>query len=355
MYRLIRAILFLLPEEAAHRLGMWSLGWLGRSTSISKLTRRRILDAESDLSTQIAGLTFPNPVGLAAGLDKDAEAIPGLFALGFGAVEVGTVTPRPQEGNPSPRLFRLSSHRALINRMGFNNCGAPEAARRLAKLRFKPGPVGVNIGKNKDTPLDRAVDDYLQCVDLLTAFSDYLVINVSSPNTPDLRQLQDPERLPQLLEAVQTRLGRIGSKPLFLKIAPDLDDPALDTIVDIALAHQVSGIIATNTTVERPFSHRLATEAGGLSGAPLRAIATKVIQRLYRRAGGRLAIIGVGGIFSAEDAYEKIRAGANAVQIYTGLIYEGPAVVGRILRDLRRLLARDGFRSLAEAVGSESR
>ncbi len=355
MYRLIRAILFLLPEEAAHRLGMWTLRWLGRSIAIANWTRRRALDAQSDLGSQIAGLAFPNPVGLAAGLDKNAEAISGLFALGFGAVEVGTVTPRPQAGNPSPRLFRLSSHQALINRMGFNNCGAEEVAQRLASLRWKPGPVGVNIGKNKDTPLERAVDDYLQCVDRLTTVSDYLVINVSSPNTPDLRQLQDPDRLPQLLDAVQTRLARIGPKPLFVKIAPDLDDPALDQIVDIALAHQVSGIIATNTTLERPFSHPLAKEGGGLSGAPLRGIATRVIRRLYGRARGRLAIIGVGGVFSAEDAYEKIRAGANAVQIYSGLIYQGPAVVGRILRGLRQLLARDGFRSLTEAVGRESR
>jgi dihydroorotate dehydrogenase len=215
--------------------------------------------------------------------------------------------------------------------------------------------VGVNIGKNKDTPLERAVDDYLECVDRLTKVSDYLVINVSSPNTPDLRQLQDPDRLPQLLDAVQTRLARMGPKPLFLKIAPDLDDPALDKIVDIGLAHQVSGIVATNTTLERPFSHRFAKEAGGLSGAPLRGLATRVIRRLYGRARGRLAIIGVGGIFSAEDAYEKIRAGANAVQIYTGLIYEGPAVVGRMLGGLRQLLVRDGFRSLTEAVGRESR
>jgi dihydroorotate dehydrogenase len=355
MYRLIRAILFLLPEEAAHRLGIWTLRWLGRSSAVAQWTRRRALDEQSDLGSQIAGLTFPNPIGLAAGLDKNAEAIPGLFALGFGAVEVGTVTPRPQAGNPSPRLFRLPSHQALINRMGFNNCGAEEAAQRLASLRWKPGPVGVNIGKNKDTPLERAVDDYLQCVDRLTTVSDYLVVNVSSPNTPDLRQLQDPDRLPQLLDAVQTRLARIGSKPLFVKIAPDLDDSALDQIVDIALAHQVSGIIATNTTLERPFSHPLAKEAGGLSGAPLRGIATRVIRRLYGRARGRLAIIGVGGVFSAEDAYEKMRAGANGVQIYTGLIYQGPAVVGRILRGLRQLLARDGFRSLSEAVGRESR
>ncbi len=306
MYRLIRAILFLLPEEAAHRLGMWTLRWLGRSIAIANWTRRRALDAQSDLGSQIAGLAFPNPVGLAAGLDKNAEAISGLFALGFGAVEVGTVTPRPQ-------------------------------------------------AENKDTPLERAVDDYLQCVDRLATVSDYLVINVSSPNTPGLRELQDPDRLPQLLDAVQTRLARIGPKPLFVKIAPDLDDPALDQIVDIALAHQVSGIIATNTTLERPFSHPLAKEDGGLSGAPLRERATRVIRRLYGRADRRLAIIGVGGIFSAVDAYEKIRAGANAVQIYTGLIYQGPAVVGRMLRGLRQLLARDGFRSLTEAVGRENR
>jgi len=355
MYRLLRAFLFLLPAETAHRIGIWALRWLGKSVSIAKATRRRALKGDVDLACEIAGLRFPNPLGVAAGFDKDAEAVQGLFALGFGSVEVGTLTPRPQPGNPSPRLFRLASHHALINRMGFNNCGAEEAARRLGTLRWRPGPVGVNIGKNRDTPLERGVDDYLQSVDLLATVSDYLVINVSSPNTPRLRELQEPERLSELLGAVGKRLGRTHPRPLFLKIAPDLDDSALDELVDVALAHPVSGVIATNTTLTRPFPHRLANEEGGLSGEPLREIATQVIGRIYQRARGRLEIIGVGGIFTAAHAYEKIRAGATAVQLYTGFIYEGPAVVARILRELRQRLERDGFGSVRDAVGADHR
>jgi len=355
MYRLIRALLFLLPAETAHRIGIWALRWLGRSVSIATATRRRALKRDLDLGCVIAGLRSPNPLGVAAGLDKDAEAVQGLFALGFGSVEVGTLTPRPQPGNPSPRLFRLASDHALINRMGFNNCGAQEAARRLATLRWRPGPVGVNIGKNRDTPLERGVEDYLQCVDLLAPVSDYLVINVSSPNTPRLRELQETERLSELLAAARKRLGASNPKPLFLKIAPDLPDLALDELVDVALAHQVSGVIATNTTLARPFSHRLASEEGGLSGEPLREIATRVIRRIYQRARGRLEIIGVGGIFTAAHAYQKIRAGATLVQLYTGFIYEGPAVVARMLPELRRRLELDGFRSIRDAVGADHR
>src|SRR5262244_3864402 len=219
---------------------MLALRLLGAVPPWRRPKRARLTRSSVDLSVRAAGLSLPNPIGLGAGLDKNAEAIPGLFALGFGAVEVGTVTPRAQPGNPKPRLFRITSHHALINRMGFNNRGAEDAARRLTTNRWRPGPIGANIGKNRDTPLDRSVDDYLRCVDLLAPVSDYLAINVSSPNTPNLRELQEAERLSELLEAVGQRLDRARPVPIFLKIAPDLADSALDELVDVALAHRVS-------------------------------------------------------------------------------------------------------------------
>jgi dihydroorotate dehydrogenase len=315
--------------------------------------RRRRAPPRPAWMTRFAGLTWENPVGLAAGLDKDAVAVEGMFALGFGAVEVGTLTPRPQPGNPSPRLFRLPEHEAVINRMGFNNHGAAAAAERLRALRFRPGRLGVNIGKNKDTPLERAADDYVACVDVLAPLADYVVVNASSPNTPGLRSLQEPEALAALLRRVRARLREVAdAKPLFLKIAPDLGPEAVDAVVDVCLATGVDGLIATNTTVARPFAHPLASEAGGLSGAPLREPATWVISRAYRRANGRLPIIGVGGIFSAEDAYAKIQAGASMVQVYTGFIYRGPALVRDILEGMSTLLQRDGHRSIAEVVGT---
>jgi dihydroorotate dehydrogenase len=299
---------------------------------------------------------LPNPIGLAAGLDKDAEAVPGLFALGFGSIEVGTVTPRAQPGNPQPRLFRIPEHQALINRMGFNNVGAEKVAARLRRLAWHPGPIGTNLGKNRDTPIERAVDDYVRCAQLLAPVSDYLVINASSPNTPQLRRLQEPERLTALLSGVQSATEKTGmAKPLLLKIAPDLSEKEVDAIVDIALACGIQGLIATNTTDQRPFQHRLSSEPGGLSGAPLRSLATQTIKRVYIRSGGRLAVVGVGGIFTGADAYEKIRAGASWVQVYTGFIYRGPGIAQSILRELEGLLKRDGYTSATEAIGSSAR
>lgn len=353
MYRLLRALLFLLSAESAHRVGMLALRWIGRARPLRRRIRARTV-APSDLGITVFGLRFPNPIGLAAGLDKDAVAVEGLFALGFGSVEVGTATPLPQEGNPPPRLFRLAAHQALINRMGFNNDGAQKVAERLARLQWRPGPVGVNIGKNRQTPLDRAIDDYVRCAELLAPHADYLVVNASSPNTPDLRQLQEPARLAELLRAVQQAVARSGtSKPVLLKIAPDLSGEAVDAIVDLGLQIGIDGLVATNTTLQRPVKHPIASEEGGLSGAPLRALSTGVVRRAYARARQRLPIVGVGGVFTAEDAYEKIRAGASLVQLYTGLIFEGPSIVPRIASDLRALLARDGFASLAEAVGAD--
>ena len=357
MYRLLRVLLFLFSPERAHHLGLFALRLLGSFPSLCQSLRRRALrHAAVDLSVEAAGLRFEHPVALAAGLDKNAEAVDGLFACGFSAVEIGTVTPQPQPGNPLPRLFRLPEHRALINRMGFNNHGTAEAAGKLRERAWHPGPLGVNLGKNKDTPLERAVEDYLACVDVLAPLGDYVVINASSPNTPGLRQLQEPQILASLLGAVKQRLATVApGKPLFLKIAPDLAPEAVDEVVDVALQCGLSGLIATNTTVARPFEHALAKEAGGLSGAPVREPANAVIRRAWLRSRGSLPIIGVGGVFSAQDVYEKLRAGASVVQVYTGFIYEGPGMVRRILRELGPLLARDGFRSAREAVGADHR
>ncbi len=344
MYRLLRPLLFLLPPETAHAVAVAGLRALGGMPWLLRALRA----GTPELPVTVAGLRFPNPVGLAAGFDKDAVAAAGLFGLGFGFVEIGTVTPRPQPGNPRPRLFRFPEQQALVNRLGFNNAGAGAAARRLARLRFRPAPLGVNVGKNRDTPLDDAAADYLTCVDALGPAADYVVVNASSPNTPGLRALQEPERLAALLASVRARTDR----PLFLKLAPDLDPEAIDAAVDVAAHHGAAGIIATNTTITRPGVET--AEAGGLSGAPLRPLATAVIRRAYRRAAGRLAIVGVGGIFSAEDAYAHLRAGASLVQIYTGFVYEGPFAVRKIVHGLRRLLARDGLGSVEDAVGLDA-
>ncbi|MFL5320234.1 MAG: quinone-dependent dihydroorotate dehydrogenase [Myxococcaceae bacterium] len=350
MYRLIRSILFLFPAELAHQIGIAALEILGQLPGVCRWMRSRV---RSELSVTIAGLQFPNCVGLAAGLDKNAEAVQGFYALGFGAVEVGTVTPRPQPGNPTPRLFRIPEHHAIINRMGFNNRGAQEMAARIRELEWRPAPLGINIGKNKDTPISEATADYLRCVDELAELGDYVVVNASSPNTPGLRTLQEPEALSGLLAAVRERMP--SGKPLFLKIAPDLGLEAVDAIVDVAMRCGVDGLIATNTTIERPFEHPVAKETGGLSGEPVRSKSTAVIRRAYEHSKGKLPIIGVGGVFSAQDAYEKIRAGASLVQVYTGFIYEGPPMVPALLAGISELLKRDGFSSVTEAVGADAR
>ncbi|MBZ4399946.1 quinone-dependent dihydroorotate dehydrogenase [Myxococcus sp. MISCRS1] len=357
MYGLTRSLLFKLDAERAHRLGLWGLRQLGHSRDLCESLRERALEGvPASLAVEVAGLRFAHPVALAAGLDKDAEAVDGLFACGFSAVEVGTVTPRPQPGNPTPRLFRLPEHQAVINRMGFNNHGAAVAAQHLRARTWHPGPVGVNLGKNKDTPLERAVEDYVACVDALGPLGDYVVVNASSPNTPGLRKLQEPEVLSALLGTVRARLDTVApGKPLFLKIAPDLTPEAVDEVVDVALAQKLAGLIATNTTVARPFEHPLAKEAGGLSGAPVREASNAVIARAYQRSGGKLPIIGVGGVFTAADVFQKLRAGASLVQVYTGFIYEGPGMVRGLLPTLAQMLERDGYQSVAQLVGADHR
>ena len=312
------------------------------------------------------GLTFRNPVGLAAGFDKNGTAAQALAALGFGFIEVGSVTSEPQPGNPRPRLFRLPRDRALINRAGFNNCGAAELANNIK--RHRPDCVlGVNIGKSRRISIEDAIPDYLESFAAVYDVADYLAVNVSSPNTPNLRDLQRPEMLRSLLESLQQRNAELARqnglpqrKPLLLKIAPDLTEPEIESIVEAATGAGISGIIATNTTVKRDdlltsIEYVTACGEGGLSGAPLRQRSNQVVALIYRLTRGALPIIGVGGVFTAEDVWEKISAGASLIQLYTGFIYEGPNVARRINEGLAEILKREGFRSLDEAIGCRAK
>lgn len=302
------------------------------------------------LGVRALGLDFPNPIGLAAGFDKNGEVPDAMLALGFGFVEVGTVTPRPQAGNPKPRLFRLDADRAVINRMGFNNAGLAALRDRLARRQGRPGILGGNIGANKDAA-DR-IADYVTGFEALAGLCAYLTVNVSSPNTPGLRGLQDRAALEDLLGRLTEARARSGRPaPLLLKIAPDLEDEAMDEIVAVALAAGIEGLIISNTTIARPPHLRdpRRREAGGLSGAPLMAPSTAILARAARAARGRLVLVGAGGVASGADAYAKIRAGASLVQLYSALVYDGPALVGRIKRDLAACLARDGFSDVASA------
>ncbi|AYG95125.1 quinone-dependent dihydroorotate dehydrogenase [Brevundimonas naejangsanensis] len=330
-----------LDPETAHRLAI-------RALQVTPLPAPGADDPI--LKTRIAGLEMSNPVGLAAGLDKNGEALEGLSRLGFGAVECGSVTPRAQPGNPRPRLFRLSEDRAIINRMGFNNEGLEPFAARLAR-RPKRTAIGANLGANKDTE-DKAAD-YVAGLKRLAGLADYFTVNISSPNTPGLRALQGREALDDLLGRIHEARPADGA-PVFLKIAPDLIGEEIGMIVEASLAHGVDALIVSNTTLERPASLRspFAGEAGGLSGAPLKPIALRALQAAAEASSGRLPLIAVGGIADGADAYERIRAGASAVQVYSALIYEGPGLVGRIKRDLASRLRADGFSSVAEAAAS---
>ena len=356
LWRLVRGMLFRFDPERVHRVALAFLRLLGRR-SLARRVRPR---PPASLAVEAMGLRFEHPLGLAAGFDKGEVVAPGLFALGFSHVEIGTITPRPQAGNPSPRLFRLPEHRALINRMGFNNDWMEACAARLAALPRgdRPGLVGVNVGKNKDTPNERAEEDYLACIDRLHPFADYLVVNISSPNTPGLRALQERAALERLLGACARRARELPvPRPLLVKLAPDLSDEALDEAVDVAVAAGASGVIATNTTIERgPVAgHPRASEGGGLSGAPLEARSTAAVRRAHARSAGRIPVVGVGGVFDAEDAYRKVRAGASLVQVYTGFVYGGPRSPTHLLRGLEGLLRRDGFRSIGDALGADAR
>jgi dihydroorotate dehydrogenase len=344
MYPLFRSLLFRLDPETAHALTLRLIRLAGQLPPVRAFLRR--LFAGPACPVQAFGLTFANPIGLAAGYDKDGLGWHGLAILGFGHLEVGTVTPRPQEGNPKPRLFRLVEERAVINRMGFPGKGAEFIARQLRSPGglYPPRPpglvLGVNIGKNKDTPLEEAAGDYLSLVQTFAPLADYLAINVSSPNTVGLRRLQARDALQELLSALaaqrqqeRLRLGRLV--PLLVKLAPDLSDPELDDALQAIQGTGMDGVIATNTTIGREgVRSKLAAETGGLSGAPLRLISTAMVRKITTRTQGMLPVIGVGGVSSAQDVREKLDAGACLVQLYTGLIYEGPGLVKRILQDL---------------------
>lgn len=334
-YALLRPLLFRLEAERAHR---WTLNALdaAHALGLAHLAQHGLPAAP----VHAMGITFPNAVGLAAGLDKSAEHVAGLAALGFGHIEVGTVTPRPQPGNPCPRLFRVAPARALINRMGFNNLGVDRLIHNLSRARHR-AILGINIGKNFDTPIERAAADYLSAMRKTYPAAAYLAVNISSPNTADLRRLQDDEELDRLLAALkgeQERLSRTHGRyvPLAVKIAPDLTEARLYAIAQCLLRHGIDGVIATNTTVSRTGVEGLphGEESGGLSGAPLRERSTAAIRTLYAVLGERVPIIGVGGIMRAEDAREKIAAGAKLVQLYTGLIYAGPGLVRECVRSL---------------------
>ena len=330
----------LLPPETAHRLAVRALPLLPSRAAL----------ASPRLRTRLCGLNLPNPVGLAAGFDKNAEAFAGALRQGFGWVEIGSVTPRPQAGNPRPRLFRLVEDEAVINRMGFNNDGLEAAAGRLAGRDPSAGIVGANIGINKDST--DPVGDYVLGLRRLLPLVDYVTVNISSPNTPGLRGLQRREPLERLLAALIEARGTVR-KPLLVKIAPDLDEAGEEDVAEVALASGVDGLIISNTTVARPplrSSHR--DETGGLSGRPLLEPSTALLRRMAGRTRGRLALVGVGGISSGVDAYAKIRAGAAAVQLYTGLVYGGLGLARRVAVELDALLARDGFADVAAAMGA---
>ena len=378
-YRQLRPFLFASDAEKVHERMLSIVESISKIPGFLPFLRWQFREENPVLRTKLLGRTLENPVGLAAGFDKDGRIHPALFALGFGFVEVGTVTPQPQSGNPRPRLFRLLKDHALINRLGFNNQGAWKMAERLVAITLKikledteyfdhsgdypaniaSGMLGINIGKNKDTALENATEDYASALSTLHPFADYLTLNISSPNTEDLRNLQEKDALRALLDSVCARRDKLDQNhlrntPLLVKLAPDLDDDALENCIRVIQEFSIQGVIATNTTIERPelkSKHR--NQSGGLSGKPLRKRSTELIRNLSAELGADVPIIGVGGIFNGADAYEKIRAGASAVQIYTALIFEGPGLVRKIKAELANLLEKDGFKSVTEAVGAD--
>jgi dihydroorotate dehydrogenase len=338
MYGLARPFLFGLDAERAHALGLKSIELAYRSGT-SPLLARKV----DGLPTRAFGLTFPNPVGLAAGMDKNGAHIDALLALGFGFVEIGTVTPRAQEGNPKPRMFRLPQHQAVINRLGFNNEGVDVLVRNVERARRKTGLLGINIGKNKDTSNDRAASDYLYCLERVYPLADYVTVNISSPNTAGLRELQEEQALRHLVGSLREAQEELGAQhgkrvPMLVKIAPDLSDEDIDAVARVLRDLSVDGVIATNTTVSRMSvqDHRLAHETGGLSGAPLMGQSTMVLRKLRTRLPDSIPVIGVGGILSGADAVAKMSAGATLVQTYTGLVYRGPELVRECVEAIRR-------------------
>lgn len=335
MYRLIRPLLFQLDPEDAHRFTLWLLKQAKRLRFPLKILKN--LYAAPDHPVEAFGLTFKNPIGLAAGYDKDGMAVPGLAALGFGHIEVGTVTPQPQEGNPRPRIFRLVEDQAVINRMGFPGGGAALVARQLRRMQ-KPSStiVGVNLGKNKDTPLEHSAEDYINLMRIFSPMADYLTTNISSPNTVGLRRLQGRQMLENLLGAISNERKNLPVRiPILVKLAPDLKDDELEDAIDVLLDTDMDGIVATNTTLSRPdLRSDMAAETGGLSGAPLRALSLVMLEKIVHRVDGRIPVVSSGGVMTPADAKQRLDAGAVLVQIYTGLVYEGPGLVKKILENL---------------------
>ncbi|MGO3327602.1 quinone-dependent dihydroorotate dehydrogenase [Gordonia sp. (in: high G+C Gram-positive bacteria)] len=357
-YPLLRTLMFLIPPERIHRIMARSISAAGRLPGVRTVLSRVFARTDPALRSTVFGVDFPAPIGLAAGFDKSAECVNAWGQLGFGYAEIGTITGRAQPGNPSPRLFRLPADRALINRMGFNNPGAAAAAERLSQNRPGPvrAPIGANIGKTKVVPLDGAVDDYRLSASLLGPLADFVVVNVSSPNTPGLRDLQAVESLRPVLAAVLD----VASVPVLVKIAPDLSDDDVDAVADLAVELGLAGIVATNTTIERaglatPRADVDAMGAGGLSGPPVADRSLEVLRRLYTRVGGRVALVSVGGIETVDQAWERIRAGADLLQVYTGFIYGGPVWLRELNDGIADRIRAHGFSSLSDAVGSEAR
>lgn len=391
LYRYImKPIFFAMHPERAHNVMIKGMS-IGQHVPGMKALMRALYGVKKtdELSASHWGIDFHHPIGMAAGLDEDAKGIAMFSSIGFGFIEVGTVTPRPQIGNPKPRVFRLPEYKALINRMGFNNQGIAQMVKNIEKVKHKPIPIAINIGKNKDTPNEQAAADYEACIRELYAHGDFFVVNISSPNTPDLRKLQHGDDLTQLLQVVMNEMkvqkqkyrqaesqadhradrhadrqaehradhqaDQQARKPVLVKVAPDLEDEELERIVNTIMQSGVDGIIATNTTLSRAgLEHKHAGEAGGLSGHPLKDRSTEVIKKIYRLTEGKLPIIGTGGVFTSEDAYEKIRAGASLVEVYTGLIYEGPKINKKLNEGLLALLKRDGFTHISQAVGIDA-
>ncbi len=339
---IVKSVIYRIDPERAHRLAIAALKvWPGGKRAAP----------EGALTTSVGNITLPNPLGMAAGFDKDGEVPDSLLRLGFGMVEVGSITPLSQAGNPRPRLFRLEEDRAVINRMGFNNRGGAAAAVRLRARMGRGGVLGINLGANKDSA-DR-IADYAHMARLMAPLATYLAVNVSSPNTPGLRALQDEGALSALLDAVLEARGAEGP-PVFLKVAPDLEPADIDAIARIAADKRLGALIVSNTTISRPpLQSRFAAEAGGLSGEPLRDLAQQRLRDFRKATGGAVPLIGVGGIANADDAWARIRAGASAVQLYSAMVYQGPGIARQIVRGLEALMRRDGFSSIAEAVGSE--
>jgi len=355
--KILRPLLFRQDSERAHNAVVRQLGLVSRDELLLGCVEK-IFGAPA-LPTEVFSLKFPNPVGLAAGMDKHAAAVPGWAALGFGFTELGGVTWHAQPGNPPPRMFRAIPDEAVINRMGFNNSGAEAVAKKLSEWKesgsWPNHPIGINLGKSKITPLDKAAGDYASSFYALRDLADFFVVNVSSPNTPNLRQLQDKAALDEIFAAMQEL--NILRKPILVKVAPDLTFEALDEILELVGPRNIAGIVATNTTIARPTTNdvglqKIYAETGGLSGKPLRARSTEVVRHLYKQTKGKLPIIGVGGIFSADDAWEKITAGASLVQCYTGLVYEGPGLARKVVTGLCEKVSAAGFKSLHEAVGT---